>query len=331
MRGRSVGAAVGAILAAALMFAQTASAVTVGSDCSGTTSEGGGPIVSLKNPPGYPLPSAIPSAGVVTSWTFTIHKAIPNGVFQEQLKVFAPAGPGAYTVVGESAVVPIVTGVNTFPVRLTVAGGDLLGSLTFGVGGGKVESGYIFCATGDPGDEIAVLPGAPVVGETVTATKTITEVQNPINVSVEPDADGDGFGDETQDACPANPLLQSCPTIAPLPPPLSPLPTPHPLAIASLHKGSLTVKVTSDIAATVAVASRVALGGGAAATPSGGKKTVAAGGTASFTLKFPRALKTKLAGLPVKRKLTLLVTITATSPAGPVGTTHLSQKLPGRG
>jgi len=79
------------------MFTGSASAATtVGSTCAANTSLASVTAVSLKNPPGYPLPSAIPSSGVITSWTFNLGLEITSGVYQERLKVFAPAGANQF-------------------------------------------------------------------------------------------------------------------------------------------------------------------------------------------------------------------------------------------
>src|SRR5690348_5328259 len=95
MRRRSMAVAVGSVMMVALIFGGSASAATtVGNSCAANSTEAGLTIVSLKNPPGFPLPSAIPSAGVITSWTFNLGLPIPPGagIFQEQLKVFTPVG-----------------------------------------------------------------------------------------------------------------------------------------------------------------------------------------------------------------------------------------------
>jgi hypothetical protein len=307
MRRRSVVAAIVAVIAMALVFAQAASAVTVGSTCGATNSEGNGTIVSLKNPPGYPLPSAIPSSGIITSWTFSLAKPVPNGIYQEQLKVLAPTGADEFTVAGESELSPVGTGANKFPARIPVRNGELLGSMTFGVSGGMVEQGYIFCATADPGDEIALLPGDPLLGATVAATSHLVEVQNPITVTVEPDADGDGFGDETQDKCPTDASTgAACPTP---PTPVAPITL---SATAAAKKSFVTVAVTSSAQATTTVAGNVKLGKGRTAKLNGGTEIAAPGALAKFTILFPAKLKAALKHLSPKKKLSL--TLTASAP-----------------
>jgi hypothetical protein len=70
------------------------------------------------------------------------------------------------------------------------------------------------------GDNVLELSGAdPAPGETRSAVGAPDPVTL-LNVSavLEPDADGDGFGDETQDQCPTNATTQGpCPTPAAAP------------------------------------------------------------------------------------------------------------------
>jgi hypothetical protein len=268
-----------------------------------------------------PLPSAIPSSGIITSWTFSLARGVPNGVYQEQLKVFAPTGTDEFTVVGESELSPVGTGANTFPVRIPVRNGELLGSTVFAVGGGKVEQGYIFCAPADPSDEIAVLPGDPLLGTTVAATRHLVEVQNPISVTVEPDADGDGFGDETQDKCPTD-----ASTGGACPKPPTPVPPITLSASAAAKKGLVIVTLTSTAQASVTVSGSVKLGKGKKVTLQGGTQIVAPGSLAKFPVLFPAKMKARLRQLPRGQRLVL-----ALSASGPGAiTTNLTVREPGQ-
>jgi hypothetical protein len=59
----------------------------------------------------------------------------------------------------------------------------------------------------------------------------------PLNADLEPDADGDGFGDITQDGCPTSAATQgACPPEPPPPPPPAAL---DPFGVADLAGGSL--------------------------------------------------------------------------------------------
>jgi hypothetical protein len=302
-------------LTAALMFTGSAAAATVvGSNCPAATSDGLS-IVSLKNPLGDPMPSAIPSAGVITSWTFNLGVVLSPGEFQvsEKLSVFAPTGlPQQLKVIGEAGPVPIQTGVTASPTRIPVQSGDLLGSTAIVSDSNGTEQGGIFCATKNAGDEVARIPVDPVLGSTVSTATTETGFQNPVTVSVEPDADGDGYGDETQDQCPTDASTQGpcpAPKVAPAPP--AP-PAPITLSASAAAKGGLaTVTLTASAQATVTVGGSVALGKGKAAALSGGTQIVAPGTLAKFTVVFPAKLKAALKRLPPSKKLTLSLAASA--------------------
>jgi hypothetical protein len=329
LRRRVVSALVCATVAV-LAFSGSASAATVvGNSCAANSSKVGLTIVSLKNPPGFPLPSAIPSSGVITSWTFDLGLPIPPGagIFQEQLKVFTPVGGSQFKVAGESALGTIATGGTTFLTRLPVQTGDLIGSQVIASSSSEVQQGIIFCETEDPGDEVALLAGNPNVGTTASAVETKTKWQNPVTVSVEPDADGDGYGDETQDQCPTDASTQGpcpAPKVAPSPPP--PAPPTSLSASAAAKKGLVTVTLTSSAQATVTVGGSVDLGKGKTAKLSGGTQIVAPGTLAKFTILFPGKLKAALKGLPSSKKLALKLT------AGAPGatSTNLTVKVPGQ-
>jgi hypothetical protein len=298
-------------------------ATTVGSNCGVNDSLIGVSVVSLRNPPGYPLPSAIPSSGVITGWSFSLSVSIPpeSGVLQEQVKVFSALGSNEFKVIGESAPSTIATGTNSFPTRIPVQGGDLLGSQVMASNG---VQGALLCRTEDVGDEVALVPNDPVLGQTATATTLVAGKQNPIAVTVEPDADGDGYGDETQDKCPTDASTQGpCPTPPPPPAPVVPISL---SASAAAKKGLVTVTLTSSAQATVSVGGSVKLGKGKATKLSGGTQIVAPGTLAKFTILFPAKLKAALRQTPSNKKLTL--SLSASAPGAT--TKSLTVKVPGQ-
>jgi hypothetical protein len=326
MYRRSATLIVGGVMTVALMFTGSAAASTVaGSNCVGAEGAANVTVVSLKNPPGYPLPSAIPSAGVITSWTYSLNGTIPGEeVVTEMLKVFAPAAvPGQLTVVGESST-RVLGGTTTSPARIPVQSGDLIGSALTITDEGGVEAGALFCKTEDPGDEIAKVAGAPTVGATVAPLATATGFQNPITVTVEPDADGDGYGDETQDKCPTDASThEACPPPKVAPPPAAPITLSD---SAAARKGLVTVSLTASAQATVTVGGSVKLGKGKSVKLSGGTQIVAPGSLAKFTVLFPAKLKTALKQTPKSKKLSL--TLSASAPGAT--STSLKVKLPGQ-
>jgi hypothetical protein len=153
-------------------------------------------------PPVYSVPAG---GGVITSWSTKVPVVSPGETFK--LKVFRRdlIDPAKFLVVGEDGFRPLNTaGVESFPnptspapVRIPVSVGDLLGQTT-----GPV-SGVACVNTAVPaGDQWRALGGDPAVGTTQTFGGTFANRRANISAVVEPDADGDGFGDETQDRCP---------------------------------------------------------------------------------------------------------------------------------
>jgi hypothetical protein len=122
--------------------------------------------------------------------------------------VVRPAAPGHYFVVGAS---PLRLGTSlttptTVAVRIPVLSGDLLGI--------DLPAATTGCAvnTGDPAD-------LAQVGTLATPTDFVSggppNSGQRINIAavLEPDVDGDGYGDVSQDGCPALATLQTpCPT-----------------------------------------------------------------------------------------------------------------------
>ena len=184
------------IAACMASFAQPAAAATeVGNKCAATTSTSGGVLISTANAPGNPLPATIPSAGVITKWSFSVAVPLPPEVpLTETLKIFRPTGgPKQVQVIGESVPEVLSGGSQTFATRISVQAGDLIGALATAGG----STGTVYCATGNPGDVVGVVTGTAPLGSTSPILAEESGIQNPITVLVEPDADNDGYGDET--------------------------------------------------------------------------------------------------------------------------------------
>jgi Ca2+-binding RTX toxin-like protein len=132
----------------------------------------------------------VPSDGVITSWSF---QAPANPTPPMKLKMFrSGGGPFGtdYTTVGDSELVTPTAGVlNTFMTRIPVKAGDVPGnfysdtSLSF-----RFRTGY----------NIVFLPGDAPPG---TTRNYIPDHGDQIDLSavLEPDANRNGFGDETQE------------------------------------------------------------------------------------------------------------------------------------
>lgn len=142
-----------------------------------------------------------PFAGVLTSWSF---QANFNPQQPLKLKVARHAGGNSFTIVGDSALeTPVPGQVNTFATRIGVQDGDVIG-LFLPTGGAYVRFSAPYDAHAFSGPDQP--PG------TNATYNPASGVQLDVSASLEPDADGDGFGDETQDQCPIDGSSQQpCP------------------------------------------------------------------------------------------------------------------------
>lgn len=147
------------------------------------------------------IPYEVSSAGVITQWTHYGRSGGPAG--GGRLQIWKQIGPTApltgFQLVGRSAVETFTSGqVTSFGTRIPVSSGDLLGIRT--------TSADTACQayTGLAGDSTYLEVGAdPAPGDNRTLSITGAPPAFKLNVSavVEPDADSDGFGDESQDGC----------------------------------------------------------------------------------------------------------------------------------
>jgi hypothetical protein len=133
-----------------------------------------------------------------------------------KLKLLRPApSRTSLDIVGEVTVALGTTGAvaTVSGLHVPTQGGDILGLAgTAGAGGPCYYQGaFPDClhATGGPGGD------APV-GTHVTNTYPDSPAGYRVDLqaTLEPDADADGFGDETQDACPGDPSLHEAPCVA---------------------------------------------------------------------------------------------------------------------
>jgi len=216
--------------------------------------------------------------------------------------------PNQYTTVRQTAVLPATGGVSSFPVQLPVSTGDLLGTY-----GSSITRG---CTTGSSDDTIGVVAGNSAPGTTATYAP-VASVAIPLVATVEPDVDGDGFSDVSQDLCPLSAKTQAaCPVV-----------TLDSLATASGR--SITVFVATDHEAPVSLNGVVKIKG-KTVTLTGGPVTVAPGTLTPFTLKLPKSLRKALATLPSSRSIKVTLTATATDVIGRTTTDTTKVKLPGR-
>jgi len=323
MRALRGAVVLGVLMAAALVGTTTASAaVEAGDDCVASEGEGAYTLVALKRASASALPLFAPVDGVVTGWK--VSSAVSFSVI-ERLRVLRPtSNPDEFLTVGESAEETVSEGVNSFKTRIPVKTGD-----HFGVFGTFID--VVFCVnTGNPGDEVAYFVGDADPG-TIAPYTTTTQVRVPIVAVIEPDADGDGYGDETQDKCPQNASAQGvCP--------LAPAIEFDTLALPQRNSVLLLVGVNSETTVSVsgkvewplapkakAVASKVK----AVVGLSGGSQTLKPGQLGRFPVKLPGAVMSRLRQLPPKRSLTATLTPSAANQAGQVTRETVTVKLKG--
>ena len=167
---------------------------------------------STSGPPGYQATTT----GVIVSWSYHAVNNPPN----IRLRVYR-AGANAQTWFARSESSAKVAGSNPGQVKantlntfgeapgLRIEAGDVLG-LTAN-GGNGVSCGE----TASTADEICVSNGPPAVGASNSSFVCGAILSRRLGVSavIEPDGDGDGFGDESQDSCPTEASVQagSCP------------------------------------------------------------------------------------------------------------------------
>jgi hypothetical protein len=141
---------------------------------------------------------AAPSSGVITSWS-TRASATPGQ--QVTLKTISRSGnPGAFTftILGTSGVESLTPGtLNRFSTRIPIQAGQRIGYFVpAGPAGGCTYDGV------QNANEVAAGPTTGTPGGTFTDLDGSAQKLLNLEATLEADADGDGFGDETQDKCP---------------------------------------------------------------------------------------------------------------------------------
>jgi hypothetical protein len=311
------------ITAMSLLAPAGASAATeVGDNCAANNTLGPATIVQISKAPAQP-PLTAPAAGVVTKWRLTTEGFGPT-VFIEKLKVLrdvASASETDFTVVGESAPQAVVGGLNTFEAQIPVAAGD-----RFGVFGPPAAT-TVYCSTGTPGDHMATIPGDLTVGNSAVFFPFGAEAQVPVSATVEPDADGDGFGDETQDKCPQSKSIQvECPPLV-----LDSVLTPGKTSISINVATSAEAPVTVSGIVTVATPKKKAQKSATKKinlTPT--TQTVLAGKVGKFKLNYPAALLSALKSLPSSKSAKATITVEGANAAGAKVAVSSTAKIKGQ-
>jgi hypothetical protein len=204
MRFRAILATVTAVLA---MPAGATAAVDFGSNLNATTSGGFVCPDGCSNwnrsiaPADTLSATAAPIGGVIVRYTIK-HGSVGGGYHWPpvHLRVVHQIGPVTWQGLESSSpdvTPPAPDGVDSYPARTPIAAGDLIG-----LDAAADPLGAIFAYAGVGGTTRSITqPALPADGSSVTATDTLGEIL--LQARIEPDSDHDGFGDETQDACPS--------------------------------------------------------------------------------------------------------------------------------
>ena len=320
MPGRCIVAIAAAALSVALLLPSAAAAATeVGDDCAANLEMGTYTNVpDQKAADASPLPVAAPVGGVVTSWRM---KSLSGETVPVRMAVFRLVGPGKFLVAGASTQETTAFGQNTFKTRIPVEAGDRFGLIPVG------EADF-YCLTGNVEDHTWSYSGPVEVGSPYQFAAGV-QVRVPVVAVIEPDVDGDGFGDETQDGCP-----RSSSSIAPCP-----LVT---TTFTMKPKGnSIIANVRVSSAASVQVFGQVswqvrgkpklrANHGLTVGISAGGPRQVSTGETKKFRVPLSKPILRRLGRITPHQALRALMTVRTTDIAGKITDQRRRLKLKGR-
>jgi hypothetical protein len=332
MNRQFIGALLIGALSLALMIPAAASAAgptEFGSDCTpnwadsleGSAAEGG-----------VPGEGGAPVSGVITSWRLrTVAGAEPSAI---RLQVWLPSNKaGIYTLEAQSEPVTPIATESTFATRVPIAAGDRLGISPSGA-----NPIFPACVTENTPTEVVVMREYTEVGKIGVGSEAAHDTLLPVVATIEPDADGDGYGDLTQDLCPSDPTTQGpCKATAPAPgSPPAPAPTPPAPRLAFLGHTmdpghSITVRIHSNSPGSVKLNGTVAVDHGWTVHLRTVLKIFTGPKTDNFFVALPKRLREHLAALPARRSVTIRLVAKKTAPAGDPATQRLALHLRGEG
>jgi hypothetical protein len=188
------------VLAAAATLALPSPAgaeVTIGSDLQSPAAQGGSCTVFPCTIANLSLPDAestSPIDGVVVRWSIRPVSTDPGT--HVILNVIRSAGTGAFARVSESQARRLTVTDDTrvtFATRQRIRAGDHI----------ALSAGGFILVTAAAGPSAQYAQWAPPLEAVPRSPSTTGGRELLLNADIEPDADADGFGDETQDDCPA--------------------------------------------------------------------------------------------------------------------------------
>jgi hypothetical protein len=317
-----------AILAALLCLTATSSAAAkateFGNRCVGNDTEAGWTLIGFENGEGdVVLPS---NAGphelwgafnaVITHWKVQVGPGIAP--LAQQLLAFDGTAESEYRVVAESAVETLHEGSNEFATRIPLHEYEHIGLR------GPTET--LFCDKAE--DNFAGLAKGNIpVGEG-RSYEVLTDTGVPAVAIVEPDVDGDGYGDESQDKCPWRPLFHDpCPTVE------------FALRTQAIRRGAALASAYINATATVRASAEVMIPRSKKTLPPRvvpidlGAQLVSANVPATFRVPLPKAAIKRLAKMRHREKLKVKITAVASGAPeleGETRTRELTVRIPGR-
>lgn len=263
------------------------------------------------------------SPGVITSWKVQAGPGV--GSLEEQLVVLRASGrerEPEVIKIAESALETVHEGPNEFPTRIP------LSELHNRIGlHGPVAT---FLCGDTEGSAADLVNGELPLGESRPVEEK-EETGVPVKAIVEPDQDGDGYGDESQDRCP-----QSAETH-------DPCPTVSTEATATVAPNAILVQVRASSRCTVQVNGLVSWKEpGKDARPersgskvrtahlgSGGVQPVVPGAVANFTIPLHKTVRMRLGQMLPRQALRAMLSVKTTDLVERETTTELTVKLRG--
>ncbi|MGH2960068.1 MAG: hypothetical protein ACRDKE_10720 [Solirubrobacterales bacterium] len=295
-------------LAVCAVVVSAASAVLAPSAFAGTRA--GATCVATRLGPNLILNTShvVAADGVITSWGSTVAPSvvIANPMLLK-LKVVSPVSGSTWKVVAESAAVQLASNENTFAVQIPVKAGSVFGSWA----AASPTSGSPYCESSPQQDFYWGSDGAldTPVGNTLEMNSAPGN-ENAIWTVVEPDLDGDGFGDDTQDACPTSPASQNaaaCPA-----PPIS--------TYLNRTAKSLTVYASSKFTVPLQATGTVKLSKKKSIVITSSLTAVSAFGITPIKLNYTKALRKAIAAAPKKKPLKMSLLLRGGTPLATVKT-----------
>jgi hypothetical protein len=249
------------------------------------------PFSTVPDTPSYATPH-----GVLTSWRF--HSSGDSAAGAVRLKIFRYTGTGlAFKVLAESSLKTLEPDTAyDFKERIPVDQGDLLGLTATG----DAEVGIT--VPGTPQNQLAQFGGGDIPpGQTGTATIAWPNLRPSVAATVESDADGDGFGDDTQDKCPVDRTTQTLCQFS------------FGKLKRNKKRGTAVLPVTVPGAGTLSLSGRGVAGQQASTSraASAGGRAVASASTVNLVVKG-KGKKRKTLNKTGKVKLNLAITYTPT-------------------